>query len=101
MQNIQHFRGPSSGKLSWQRLLVHEKPALLSANLHCRYPVAVATALKPDKPTAVRLLGDALVLWKDGTGEWHCWRDRCPHRLAPLSEGRVEDGVSRRFFYSA
>lgn len=35
-----------------------------------------------------------LVLWRDGEGKWRCFADRCPHRLVPLSEGRVEsDGT--------
>jgi len=33
-------------------------------------------------------------LWRDGEGKWRCFADYCPHRLAPLSEGRVEsDGT--------
>eukprot|EP00884_Botryococcus_braunii_P016056 jgi/Botrbrau1/3133/Bobra.0070s0105.1 len=35
-----------------------------------------------------------LVVWKDGAGQWRCFADRCPHRLVPLSEGRIEaDGT--------
>lgn len=29
------------------------------------------------------------MIWKDGKGEWRVLRDSCPHRLVPLSEGRV------------
>ena len=33
-------------------------------------------------------------MWRDGEGEWRCFEDRCPHRLVPLSEGRIEsDGT--------
>ncbi len=38
----------------------------------------------------VDLLGLSLALWADSKGQWHCVEDVCPHRLAPLSEGRVE-----------
>ncbi len=38
----------------------------------------------------MKLLDRSLVLWRDGAGAWSCLEDRCPHRLAPLSEGRVE-----------
>ncbi len=38
----------------------------------------------------VDLLGKSLVVWADSKGAWHCFEDVCPHRLAPLSEGRVE-----------
>lgn len=41
-------------------------------------------------PYGFDLLGKRLVLWKDGQGEWRCFEDKCPHRLAPLSEGRIE-----------
>ncbi len=58
------------------------------------YPVAVAAFLEAAKPHAIELLGKNLVLWRDGSGEWHCFEDFCPHRGAPLSEGRVEkDGT--------
>jgi len=53
------------------------------------YPVAVAADLDAQAPHSVTLLGEALVLWNDGD-RWACMADRCPHRLAPLSEGRLE-----------
>lgn len=55
------------------------------------YPVAAMSALKPDKPNAVQLLGMNLVVWKDKQGTWRCFEDLCPHRLAPLSEGRIHE----------
>ena len=54
------------------------------------YPLAVADYLDPQRPHAMQLLGKDIVLWRDGTGTWRCFEDACPHRLAPLSEGRVE-----------
>ena len=36
-------------------------------------------------PTAVQLLGQRLVLWRDAAQQWRCFEDKCPHRLAPLS----------------
>jgi phenylpropionate dioxygenase-like ring-hydroxylating dioxygenase large terminal subunit len=38
----------------------------------------------------MELLGKSLVVWADSKGQWHCLEDRCPHRMARLSEGRVE-----------
>ena len=29
--------------------------------------------------------------WDTGTTAWHVAMDGCPHRLAPLSEGRVDE----------
>lgn len=58
------------------------------------YPVAVVEFLDPSRPHGIQLLGKHLVLWRDGAGKWRCFEDFCPHRLAPLSEGRVEsDGT--------
>ncbi|WIA35317.1 hypothetical protein OEZ86_003772 [Tetradesmus obliquus] len=58
------------------------------------YPVHVEAMADPARPHAVTLLGKQLVLWRDGQGQWQCMQDACPHRLAPLSEGRIEaDGT--------
>ncbi|HIK07836.1 MAG TPA: Rieske 2Fe-2S domain-containing protein [Trichormus sp. M33_DOE_039] len=58
------------------------------------YPVAVVEFLDPSRPHAMQLLGKDIVLWQDGGGKWRCFEDFCPHRLAPLSQGRVEaDGT--------
>jgi hypothetical protein len=58
------------------------------------YAIAALDALDPDVPTAVTVLGERIALWCDASGEWRALRDACPHRLAPLSEGRVaEDGT--------
>ena len=64
----------------------------------CWYPVDVVETLDPTRPHPMQLLGLNLVLWNDGPtvgrqkqqGNWHCFADACPHRLGPLSEGRVE-----------
>ena len=55
------------------------------------YPVAVIDLLDTTKPHPTQLLGVDIVVWKDGDGKWSVFEDKCPHRLAPLSEGRVED----------
>lgn len=53
---------------------------------------AASLADVTSQPLAARLLGEDLVLWRDGTGTVHAWPDRCPHRGAKLSMGRVADG---------
>ncbi|MFM8796055.1 MAG: Rieske 2Fe-2S domain-containing protein [Betaproteobacteria bacterium] len=40
-------------------------------------------------PCPVQLLGERLVLWRNAAGELSCLTDRCPHRGARLSMGRV------------
>ena len=58
------------------------------------YPVAAIEILDPFRPHPVQVLGKLLVIWRDAQQQWHCFEDACPHRLAPLSEGRVEaDGT--------
>jgi phenylpropionate dioxygenase-like ring-hydroxylating dioxygenase large terminal subunit len=58
------------------------------------YPVAVVEFLDPSRPHKIELLGRELAIWRDGSGKWRCFANFCPHRLAPLSEGRIEsDGT--------
>jgi 5,5'-dehydrodivanillate O-demethylase len=44
-----------------------------------------------DKPVPVRILGEHLVLYRDGGGETGLLDQRCPHRGASLELGRVEE----------
>lgn len=56
------------------------------------YPVAFLKDLPQDRPTAFTLLAEDLVLWHDRqTGHWRAFADVCPHRLVPLSQGRLND----------
>jgi len=58
------------------------------------YPVAVIEHTDSSRPYPFQLLGKNLVLWQNNSGKWSCFEDVCPHRLVPLSEGRVEsDGT--------
>ena len=61
------------------------------------YPIAVVDkgCTDPSRPHRAKLLGEDLVLWFDSKdARWRCFEDACPHRRAPLSEGRVErDGT--------
>lgn len=59
------------------------------------YPVHYVEDLDQCAPTRFTLLGRDVVIWWDPKGEsWRVFEDKCPHRLAPLSEGRVnEDGL--------
>jgi nitrite reductase/ring-hydroxylating ferredoxin subunit len=54
--------------------------------------------LPQDRPSAVSLLGEPLVLWHSGAA-WHAFEDRCVHRLAPLSLGRCESGHLRCLYH--
>lgn len=54
--------------------------------------VARAAEVSADRPKAVMLLGEELVLWRDGAGQIHAWKDYCGHRGAKLSLGCVKKG---------
>ncbi len=56
------------------------------------YPLSPVEDLDPERPTPVTLLGMRLVIWKPRSSQnYRVFLDQCPHRLAPLSEGRVDD----------
>lgn len=56
------------------------------------YPLSPIEDLDPEIPVPVTLLGIRLVIWKPRYSEnYQVFLDVCPHRLAPLSEGRVDD----------
>lgn len=56
------------------------------------YPVAFERDLRSDAPCAFTLFGEAMVAFRGADGSWFCGPDRCPHRAARLSEGRLRDG---------
>ncbi|MDA0267074.1 MAG: Rieske 2Fe-2S domain-containing protein [Cyanobacteria bacterium] len=54
------------------------------------YPVAYVEDLDKRQPHRFTLLEQDLVIWWDPNGAaWQVFADKCPHRLAPLSEGRI------------
>ena len=54
------------------------------------YPVAYLDDLDRRQPTPFTLLGTDLVLWHErASGQWRAFADVCPHRLVPLSDGRI------------
>ncbi len=55
-------------------------------------PIGSAQSLVGNVPVSVEIVGEKLVVWRSGD-TWSVMRDVCPHRLAPLSQGRV-DSVS-------
>ena len=55
------------------------------------HPVALSSDVQQG-PVGVRLLDEDLVLWRDAAGVANAFVDRCPHRGARLSLGRVNEG---------
>lgn len=56
------------------------------------HPVAQSHEVVKDAPLSVTLLEQAVVLWRSDDGTAQAFVDRCPHRGARLSMGRVENG---------
>ncbi|CAI9094739.1 OLC1v1030526C1 [Oldenlandia corymbosa var. corymbosa] len=56
------------------------------------YPLYLTEHVPDDAPLGLTVFDKQLVLYKDGAGELRCFEDRCPHRLAKLSEGQIFDG---------
>ncbi|KAL4425624.1 hypothetical protein ABPG75_009640 [Micractinium tetrahymenae] len=73
---MQMAAAPTTGTFSWQQQW---------------YPLAPVSYLPQDRPTATTVLGRRLVVWWHAPSRsWRAFEDRCAHRLAPLSEGRLE-----------
>ena len=63
-------------------------------------PAALVDELPSNRPIKpVRLLGEDLVLFKDGEGRYGLIGRRCPHRGTDLAYGRLEDGGLRCAFH--
>ncbi|ERN07127.1 protein TIC 55, chloroplastic [Amborella trichopoda] len=56
------------------------------------YPLYLSKDVPDDAPLGLTVFDHQLVLYRDGNGILRCHEDRCPHRLAKLSEGQLVDG---------
>ncbi|XP_022875574.1 protochlorophyllide-dependent translocon component 52, chloroplastic [Olea europaea var. sylvestris] len=55
------------------------------------YPVMPICDLDKRRPHGKRVMGIDIVIWWDrNENKWIVFNDSCPHRLAPLSEGRID-----------
>ncbi|MGY2011473.1 Rieske 2Fe-2S domain-containing protein [Nocardia gipuzkoensis] len=55
------------------------------------HPIATSAALTSDLPHRTRLLGEDLIVFRDGQGRAGVVFERCAHRGASLFYGRIED----------
>ena len=55
--------------------------------------------LQMSKPTAMKILGEPIVLFRGEAGQVFALEDRCVHRLAPLSLGRCEGNNLRCMYH--
>ncbi|PIA46040.1 hypothetical protein AQUCO_01600363v1 [Aquilegia coerulea] len=56
------------------------------------YPLYLTQNVPDDAPLGLTVFDKQIVLYRDGNGDFQCYQDRCPHRLAKLSEGQLVDG---------
>lgn len=63
------------------------------------YAVLESNEVKPGKITARKRLNEELVFWRDREGKIVVMRDRCPHRQAKLSPGKIVDGNIQCHFH--
>lgn len=71
-------------------------PGTPCGNMLRRYwwPVGFSSELEAGKSMPTRILGEDLILYRDGSGRVGLLDERCPHRGASLQLGRVEqDGI--------
>eukprot|EP00210_Caulerpa_lentillifera_P001674 g1609.t1 len=54
------------------------------------WAVQIVRNLETDRPNKIKLLNKDFIVWKGHSGNWIAMDDECPHRMAPLSEGRIE-----------
>lgn len=66
-----------------------ETDAYLRLGLRNRWHPVLPSRFVADKPVGIRRMGERIVLWRGPGGAIRAMADRCPHRGAPLSLGRV------------
>ncbi|KAK4487488.1 hypothetical protein RD792_005870 [Penstemon davidsonii] len=55
------------------------------------YPIVPVIDLDKRRPHGKKVIGMDIVIWWDkNDNAWKVFDDSCPHRLAPLSEGRID-----------
>lgn len=66
---------------------------------NCWYMATDVENVTRDKPFALKIAGEGIVLYRDSKGKVVAMSDLCPHRLAPLSLGRVEGDEIRCMYH--
>jgi phenylpropionate dioxygenase-like ring-hydroxylating dioxygenase large terminal subunit len=85
------FEIAHGAKVDGSRAAIEERIANEGFRGHW-YPLTASRNVGP-KPLALDRMGERIVLWRDTAGAVHAQEDRCPHRGARLSQGRVIDAT--------
>lgn len=66
---------------------------------NCWYAAGWTTEIEPGKPLARTLLEKPVVMFRGEAGEYIALDNRCCHRAAPLSSGRIEGSCIRCMYH--
>ncbi|MDX9873792.1 MAG: aromatic ring-hydroxylating dioxygenase subunit alpha [Spongiibacteraceae bacterium] len=66
---------------------------------NCWYVAAWDYEIRPGELCAITIINEPIVIYRDQDGRPIAMEDRCCHRFAPLSRGRIEDGCNIRCLY--
>ncbi len=66
---------------------------------NCWYVAVEKSEVTDTKPIPVTIAGENIVLYRDSRGSVVAMADLCPHRLAPLSLGRIEGDDIRCMYH--
>jgi nitrite reductase/ring-hydroxylating ferredoxin subunit len=82
-----HGTAPGLMVASWWSISLKWKETAMIPNQW--YAISHPRDVTRKKPLALKRMGEPLVLFRDSTGRVVCLRDRCPHKGAQLSLGKV------------
>ena len=66
---------------------------------NCWYVAAWSHEITVGQVAGRKIIGDRLALYRDSTGKIVCLEDRCSHRWAPLSQGRVDGDLIQCLYH--
>ncbi len=73
--------------------LPRPKTRATAAQAMRRWPLRTVHTLDKSRPMQQTVLGmDVVIWWSEPEQRWNVFQDACPHRMAPLSHGRITDG---------
>ncbi len=63
------------------------------------YVAAWTSEMEENKPLGRTIIDEPVVIWRDSSGKYIAMEDRCPHRHAALSLGRIEGDTIKCMYH--